>query len=228
MANRRMFAKSIVQSGKFLNMPPTTRLLYYDLGMSADDDGVAEAVTVMRMSGATIDDLRVLSAKGYIKILDDDYVSYITGWKVNNLIKTDRYHEGIYKSLLVGFQDGTQMEPERNHLGTQMEPEVRLGQVRVGQGSSGEDRVPTHTDIYTLLNINDAWRYDVSARRAVTQKLTEYIGTIKPELKCGALMECIHLAMAENGIYPHEIVEIAKASDGIIGFSSRLLGSRPA
>lgn len=38
-----MFAKSVINSARFLTMPPSSRLLYYDLGMAADDDGVVEA-----------------------------------------------------------------------------------------------------------------------------------------------------------------------------------------
>lgn len=65
MAERRMFAKSVINSARFLTMPPSSRLLYYDLGMAADDDGVVEAFTVMRTTGAADDDLRVLVSKGW-------------------------------------------------------------------------------------------------------------------------------------------------------------------
>lgn len=34
MAERRMFSKSITNSVRFLRMPQTSRLLYYDLGLS--------------------------------------------------------------------------------------------------------------------------------------------------------------------------------------------------
>ena len=52
MAERRMFAKSVTQSARFLTLPAAARLLYYDLGMAADDDGVVEAFMVLRMTGA--------------------------------------------------------------------------------------------------------------------------------------------------------------------------------
>ena len=42
MAERRMFSKTITNSARFLMMPPSARLLYYDLGMAADDDGVVD------------------------------------------------------------------------------------------------------------------------------------------------------------------------------------------
>ena len=54
MAQRRMFNKSITNSSKFLKMPMSSRLLYYDLGMNADDDGFVEHFMVLRMTGATM------------------------------------------------------------------------------------------------------------------------------------------------------------------------------
>lgn len=134
MAERRMFARSIINSARFLRMPATSRLLYYDLGMAADDDGVVEAFTVMRTTGAVEDDLRVLVSKGFVTVLNDDLVSYITDWKRNNLIKKDRYRPSVYTDLLVQISNGTQPEPIWNPTGTQPEPQVRLGKDRLGIG----------------------------------------------------------------------------------------------
>lgn len=89
-----MFAKSIIGSARFLRMPPTSRLLYYDLGMEADDDGCVEAFVVMRKTGAAEDDLRVLVSKGFVQILNDDLVSLILDWKTNNYIPKDRCLSG--------------------------------------------------------------------------------------------------------------------------------------
>ena len=100
MAEKRMFAKKVIESGRFLRMPPTSRLLYYDLGMAADDDGIVEAYSVIKMDGCTEDDLRVLVAKGFVRILNEDLVSIITDWKTNNTIQKDRYHPSIYASLV--------------------------------------------------------------------------------------------------------------------------------
>lgn len=105
MASRRMFSREIIGAARFLRMPATCRLFYYDLGMQADDDGVVEAWSVMRVTGATEDDLRVLVAKGFVKVLNEDLVTYIMDWKRNNLIKKDRYHPSLYKDLLVKFQE---------------------------------------------------------------------------------------------------------------------------
>lgn len=101
MAERRMFSKKVIGSGRFLRMPPSSRLLYYDLGMYADDDGVAEAFFVMRTTGATEDDLRVLAAKGFITILNEDLVVLINEWDTNNLLRKDRYNKSIYGDLIL-------------------------------------------------------------------------------------------------------------------------------
>lgn len=130
MAERRMFAKSIIGSARFLRMPPSSRLLYYDLGMYADDDGVVEAFTVMRQTNATEDDLRVLVAKGFVKILNEDLVAVITDWNVNNLIRSDRYKPSIYKDLLVGI-------PNDNQRYTSGNPSIGKG--RLGKVSLGND-----------------------------------------------------------------------------------------
>ena len=62
-----MFANAIVGSARFLRMGQSARLLYYDLGMRADDDGIVEAFTVMRETGASEDDLKLLAAIGLSK-----------------------------------------------------------------------------------------------------------------------------------------------------------------
>lgn len=145
MAERRMFAKSVINSARFLRMPASSRLLYYDLGMHADDDGVVEAFSVMRLTGAVEDDLRVLVSKGFVRLLNDDLVTWIVDWKQNNLIKADRYHPSIYADLLVQMADGTQLEPTWNPSGTQLEPQVSIGEGSIGEGSvkgAGAKRPP--------------------------------------------------------------------------------------
>ena len=128
MAERRMFAKSVINSARFLTMPPSSRLLYYDLGMAADDDGVVEAFTVMRTTGAADDDLRVLVSKGFVSLLNDELVAYITDWSTNNQIRKDRYQPSIYRNLLVKLGDGNQRLTQ-----------YRLGKDSLGKVSTGEE-----------------------------------------------------------------------------------------
>lgn len=146
-----MFAKSVIGSARFLRMPATTRLLYYDLGMDADDDGVVEAFSVMRKTGATEDDLRVLASKGFVRVMNEDLVSYILDWNTNNQIRKDRYHESVYKSLIDGscnviLESGNQTETNGLPNGNQMETEVRLGKFSIGKDSiEVADKPPTRS-----------------------------------------------------------------------------------
>ena len=146
MARRRMFANAIITSAKFLRMPATTRLLYYDLGMAADDDGCVEAFSVMRMTGATEDDLRVLASKGFVKVLNADLVSYILDWNTNNQIRKDRYVEGMYKHLIdascdVLLQDGDEAATICQPNDNQMTPQYRLGKSSTVKSSTVEESI---------------------------------------------------------------------------------------
>lgn len=133
MAERRMFSRSVISSARFLKMPATSRLLYYDLGMEADDDGVVEAFGVIRKTGATEEDLQLLVERGFARVLNDDLVTFITDWKRNNQIRSDRYHPSNYRALLLQITDGT---PAVNQMPTNGLP--RLGESSEDKDSIGE------------------------------------------------------------------------------------------
>lgn len=135
MAERRMFAKKIVSSARFLRMPATARLLYYDLGMYADDDGIVEAFMVLQMTHATIDDLHILAARAFIQILNDDMVSYICDWRINNFIRKDRYSPSLYQHLVDWSAAG---QPTRTHGEESGEKEKFDANGLDVQGKSGE------------------------------------------------------------------------------------------
>lgn len=114
MAERRMFSKKIVDSARFIKMPVSSQALYFHMGVRADDDGVVEGYNVMRMIGATEDDLKVLVAKGFVTILNEDLVAYINDWKEHNLIRADRKVDSIYKNLLLQIVPEVQLlEPKQ-------------------------------------------------------------------------------------------------------------------
>lgn len=96
MAERRMFAKSIVLSDAFLDMPMSARCLYFTLGMFADDDGfVNSPKSIMRQCGASLDDMNVLIAKKFILAFEDGII-VIKHWRINNYLRSDRYRETTY------------------------------------------------------------------------------------------------------------------------------------
>ncbi|MCD7749589.1 MAG: hypothetical protein LUH42_06030 [Oscillospiraceae bacterium] len=102
MAERRMFARSIISSSRFLSLSRAARLLYYDLGMAADDDGCVEALGVMRMTGAPSKALAELEEMQFIVPIYPGKVYHICDWGRNNYIRPERYHPGMYKSMLPG------------------------------------------------------------------------------------------------------------------------------
>ena len=97
MANRRMFSRTIIRTDAFLDMPQTAQLLYFHLGIEADDDGFVSPKMIMRTLGSGDDDLKVLIAKEYV-IPFENGVIVIRHWKENNYIQSDRYKPTIYQN----------------------------------------------------------------------------------------------------------------------------------
>ena len=140
MAERRMFAKTIIDSDAFLDMPLSTQALYFHLSMRADDEGfINNPKKIQRMVGSSEDDLKLLTAKRFILAFDSGVI-VIKHWKLHNYIRSDRFKPTMYleeksqlitkenKAYSVGMTVGI---PEANHLDTQ----VRLGKDRLGKDS---------------------------------------------------------------------------------------------
>lgn len=97
MAERRMFAKTIIDSDTFLDMPLSTQALYFHLSMRADDDGfINNPKKLQRMIGASDDDLELLAVKDFIIPFDTGIV-VIKHWKIHNYIRNDRYKPTVYQ-----------------------------------------------------------------------------------------------------------------------------------
>lgn len=97
MAERRMFAKTIIDSDAFLDMPLSTQALYFHLSMRADDDGfVNNPKKIQRMIGCSDDDLKLLIAKRFVLIFDSGVI-VIKHWRLHNTLRKDRYKPTIYQ-----------------------------------------------------------------------------------------------------------------------------------
>ena len=156
MAERRMFAKTIVDSDSFLDMPLSAQALYFHLGMRADDDGfLNNPKKIQRIVNASDDDLKILIAKSFI-IPFNSGVVVIKHWKINNQIKADRYKPTVYveeKSLLTvkdnnsysldmeKEQNVSRMVPECIQNGSKVEPQYSIGKDSIGKNSIVEDRL---------------------------------------------------------------------------------------
>lgn len=97
MAEKRMFAKTIIDSDSFIDMPLSTQALYFHLSMRADDEGfINNPKKIQRMIGASDDDLKVLIAKNFIIPFESGIV-VIKHWKIHNYIRADRIKNTVYK-----------------------------------------------------------------------------------------------------------------------------------
>lgn len=97
MSERRMFAKTIIDSDAFLDMPHSTQLLYFHLSMRADDEGfINNPKSIMRNVGCKDDDIKLLIAKKFIIPFDSGIV-VIKHWRIHNYIQKDRFVETKYK-----------------------------------------------------------------------------------------------------------------------------------
>ena len=139
MAERRMFAKSIIDSDSFIDMPTSSRLLYYDLSMRADDDGfVNSPKKIMRMTVASDDDLKLLVAKKFL-IPFESGVVVIKHWKIHNYIRNDRYKETIHleEKALLSTTENKEYTLDTVGIPTGI-PLGDAGKVRLGKGSIGK------------------------------------------------------------------------------------------
>ncbi len=151
MAERRMFAKSIIDSDAFLDMPMSARLLYYDLSMRADDDGFNNSPKkVMRTIGATVDDINILIARKFI-IPFDNGVVVIKHWLIHNYIRKDTYKETPYKEekALLEFDENNSYrltDTSRRRAVDEPLTQDRLGKDRL---ELGEDNINNSTPTAT-------------------------------------------------------------------------------
>lgn len=96
MAIRRCFSKKIVRSDDFLDLPVSTQLLYFQLGMEADDRGyINNARSVIKITGCGVGDLEMLIAKRFVLVRQEKLI-LIKGWRINNSIQPTRVCESQY------------------------------------------------------------------------------------------------------------------------------------
>ena len=182
MAERRMFAKTIIDSDAFLDMPVTARLLYYDLGMRADDDGfINSPKKIMRITGASSDDMNILIMRKFI-IPFDSGVVVIKHWRIHNYIRKDTYVETKYKDekeqLMLDENNAytakkMQLLQLRDEYVDEPSTQVRLGKDSIGKDSIGKDSIEK--------NIGDATAPHTQVETVIQEKNSETAARKKRE-----------------------------------------------
>jgi hypothetical protein len=163
-----MFAKTIIDSDAFLDMPLSTQSLYFHLSMRADDDGfINNPRKIQRMIGSSEDDLKLLLAKKFLIVFESGVV-VIKHWKIHNYIQPDRYKETIYKDeksqlLLKENKSYKLMDTQCIQNGYSSDTQVRLGKDRL-EIELGKDSIELDNSISKdilvpkdLVPIQEAW-----------------------------------------------------------------------
>lgn len=167
MAERRMFAKTIIDSDAFLDMPLSTQALYFHMSMRGDDDGfINNPKKIQRMIGASEDDLKLLIAKNFIIPFESGIV-VIKHWRIHNYIQKDRYKPTVYKEEMevlrlkdnnaytVDLQDDDSMDTECIQDVYSLETQVRLGKDSIGKDSIKSKAKSTRFVPPTLEQVQD-------------------------------------------------------------------------
>lgn len=140
MAQRRMFAQTIVDSDAFMEMPVSSQLLYFHLSMRADDDGfINNPKRIARNVGANDDDLKMLMYKNFI-IAFENGVIVIKHWWIHNTLRKDRYKETVYqeeRSQLDVKDNGSYTfnntwQPNGNQMAT-VATQIKLNEIKVNE-----------------------------------------------------------------------------------------------
>ncbi|ELT8920275.1 DNA replication protein [Enterococcus faecalis] len=156
-----MFAKTIIDSDAFLDMPLSTQSLYFHLSMRADDDGfINNPKKIQRMVGCGDDDLKLLMAKRFILVFDSGVI-VIKHWKIHNYIRNDRYKPTLYQEEKAELAEKNSKAytfkteviesenhlgiPDDNRMGYQMDTQVRLGKDRLGKDKKKNSVEPSST-----------------------------------------------------------------------------------
>ena len=144
-----MFAKTIIDSDAFLDMPLSAQALYFHLSMRADDDGfVNNPKKIQRIINASDDDLKLLALKKFLIPFDSGIV-VIKHWKIHNYIQNDRYKPTVYEDELAqlaikdnkAYTLNKSMYPPCIQDVSKMDSQVRLGKVSIGKVSQGKDSI---------------------------------------------------------------------------------------
>lgn len=174
MAERRMFAKTIIDSDAFLEMPQSSQLLYFHLCMRADDEGfINNAKSIMRNVGCKDDDMKLLISRKFVIYFETGIIA-IKHWHIHNYLQKDRVKPTKYveekamlkldvnKSYTLCIQNVHEMDTSKNMpiLKDNLEciqnryipytqvslDKTRLDKIRLVEGSIGEISLENTSD----------------------------------------------------------------------------------
>jgi len=80
MKNEGKFSLDVIDTDKFLDMPASSQILYFHLGVRADNDGfISSPKAIVRAVNCEAADFDTLIKKGFVSLVDNG--AYIEAWR---------------------------------------------------------------------------------------------------------------------------------------------------
>ena len=209
MANRRMFSRDVVMTDDFLDLPPTTKALYFFLNLEADDDGfVGNPKTIMRLVGTTKEDMKLLIEGNYVLLFNSGVV-VITDWTEHNSIRKDRkkptrFTEEMQQIALVEgnkYQWLSDVQPTDNQLTTKCQTNGCIGEDRIGEDRGvevREEKQPTPTTPFNQDFANLYKSFEQETGKALSPLQMEDLQYMLDEFNADLIYEALKEAVSQG------------------------------
>lgn len=209
VANRRMFSRDVVMTDDFLDLPPTTKALYFFLNLEADDDGfVGNPKTIMRLVGTTKEDMKLLIEGNYVLLFNSGVV-VITDWTEHNSIRKDRkkptrFTEEMQQIALVEgnkYQWLSDVQPTDNQLTTKCQTNGCIGEDRRGEDRRGEvreEKQPTTTPPLNQDLVNLYQSFEAEIGRPLSPLQTQDLQYMLEDFNADVILEALKEAVSQG------------------------------
>jgi hypothetical protein len=182
MANKRMFDKKVVGSDKFLDLPNSSKALYFMAGMEADDKGFFQPRKLQKMCGFSDDDYKILIAKRFF-IAFESGVMVVTDWNKNNWLDSRRISETEYVdelNLLKLVNEKYELVTENTQFAKQM----------LSQNSIEENSIEENNNIYANVRKNTLFKkfWDAYPKKRDKGRVENWFSKHKPNEELVELM----------------------------------------
>lgn len=214
MGNRRMISKTVTQTHRFLRLPLEAQALYFHLIQNCDDDGVVEAFPIIRMIGASEDNLGLLVVKRFVKPLNEEMVYFVVDFHEQNTVRKDRYTPSIYKDLLeqnaenlITDSDITTGKPLVNQTETTGKPNISKDNISKGKVSKGssketqeEKNTTTTAPIFSQEFINLYQSFEQESGRPLSAIQQQELGYMLEEFNADLIYEALKEAVNQGKV----------------------------
>lgn len=209
-----MISKTVTQTQRFLRLPLEAQALYFHLIQNCDDDGVVEAFPIIRMIGASEDNLGLLVIKQFVKPLNDEMVYFVVDFHEQNTVRRDRYTPSIYKDLLeqnaenlITDSDDTTGLPVVNQTATTGKPNISKDNISKGKVSKGssketqEEKTTTTTaPIFSQEFINLYNSFEQESGRPLSAIQQQELGYMLEEFNADLIYEALTEAVNQGKV----------------------------